>query len=59
MKEERTIKEEDSGRKQIVIDIAFKFLKIAVDSKARNQKRVPQVRSASKKTYGYIQLIQQ
>lgn len=41
MKEERTIKEEDSGRKQIVIDIAFKFLKIAVDSKARNQKRVP------------------
>lgn len=44
----RTIKEQASGREKMATDIAFRFLMIVGGREARNQKGVPQVRSARK-----------
>lgn len=53
------LEEQDSRGLKEMMDIAFNFLKIVVDRKARTWKRVPLVRSVVEETlriYGYIKL---
>lgn len=47
---ERTIKEQNSRKQEMMVDTAFKYLKIVVDRKVGSWKRILQVRSAEEET---------
>lgn len=47
---ERRINEQNSRKQEMMVDTAFKYLKIVVDRKVGSWKRILQVRSAGEET---------